>query len=176
MILSVSQDLANLVTAKNICFQYLPAFTVHPSWRAGPWSCCQLWPREIVTTSASFLEVFMCPGTPPLVLWGSVEAADTKLLTVETLLASSKSKISTTWRGGKPTLDTPCYRRASMLLVEAKVWSFMLLSCWREPEKAWRVSGLSAIPIWPECPVLGDSFGVVVEARHEFFPGASGEC
>lgn len=156
MILSVSQDLANLVTAKNehllsvfTCFRctsFLTGGALELLSALASWDC----DHQCLLSWHPPPPGFTCPGTPSLVLWGCVEAADTKLMTVETLLASSKSKISTTGRGRKPTVDTPCYRRASMLLVEAKVWSFMLLSCWREPEKAWRVSGLSAMPTWPE--------------------------
>jgi len=91
-----------------------------------------------MTTSDSFFDptsmVFMFPVTPPFVK-ESVEAVDTKLMIMETMLTSSKSKISTTWHGVTHTLTTPCYHWAFMLLVEAKVWSFMLSGYWREPQK-----------------------------------------
>lgn len=55
---------------------------------------------------------------------------------MEHMLTSSKSKIST-WQRVEHTQDTLSSHQASLLLAEAKLWSFKLWCFWREPGKTW---------------------------------------
>lgn len=138
----------------SISTRCLPTFTVSSYWGAEPWSYCQLWPREeyghqwpICWPQLHDFNVSL--QFHPWYVKGTIKAANVKPVILEIMLTSS-SKSDVEWS----VLWLPGSQEASLLLVEAKVWSFMLWCYRREPGKVWRLlrTVSRTCLTWVSCP------------------------